>query len=64
MTTGQEMALAAPEADAEPNHRWWWSVRLFWRRSTERRRCRRALRNLSPRMLRDLGLHPDDLDWL
>lgn len=58
------MALAAPEADAEPNHRRRWPVRLFWRRLIERRRSRRALRNLSPRMLRDLGLHPDDLDWL
>jgi uncharacterized protein YjiS (DUF1127 family) len=69
MTSGQQTALAPPEEDEEPIHRR--SIRPFWqwlsaalRRPIDRRDSRRALRTLSPRMLRDLGLHPDDLDWL
>jgi uncharacterized protein YjiS (DUF1127 family) len=66
MTTGQQTAIAPPEATILRR-----SIRQFWRRLVaalrrpiDRRHSRRALRSLSPRMLRDLGLHPDDLDWL
>lgn len=69
MTTGQQAALAPSEADEEPIHRP--QVRPFRQRllaalrhPIDRRESRRALRTLSPRLLRDLGLHPDDLDGL
>ena len=69
MTTARQAAIAPPEADEEPIHPR--SIRPFWhrllaalRRPFDRQESRRALRHLSARMLRDLGLHPDDRDWL
>jgi len=67
--TSIQPALAPSEADEEPIPPR--SIRQVWRRlaaaldrSIDRRHSRRALRTLSARMLHDLGLHPDDLDWL